>query len=58
MPQGPSLAIVRLEIINEFDRAEQACRSAEEVTPESRDVEAVGHVKAVAEAHRKREAEK
>ncbi len=46
------------EIMNEFDKAEQAYRAAEKITPKPRYLEAVGHVKAAAEAHRKLEEEK
>lgn len=49
---------IACEILNEFDKAEKACRAAGKIAPKSRYVEAVGHVKAVAEAHRRFEEEK
>ncbi len=49
---------IAYEILNEFDKAEKAYRAAEKITPKPRYVEAVGHVKAAAEAHRKLEEEK
>lgn len=49
---------IACEILNEFERAEQAYRMAEKIMPKPRYMEAVGHVKAAAEAHRKLEGEK
>ncbi len=46
------------EIMNEFDKAEKAYRAAEKIAPKPRYVEAIGHIKAAAEAHRKIEDEK
>nr|MBI3612281.1 tetratricopeptide repeat protein [Nitrospirota bacterium] len=48
---------IAYEIMSEFDKAERAYRAAERITPKPRYTEAVGHVKAAAEAHRKLEAE-
>jgi len=49
---------IAYEILNQFDKAEKAYRAAEKITPKPRYVEAVGHVKATAEAYRKLEEEK
>ncbi len=49
---------IAYEIMSEFDKAERAYRAAEKITPKPRYMEAVGHVKAAAEAHRKLEEEK
>lgn len=49
---------IAYEIMHEFDKAERAYRAAERVTAKPRYIEAVGHVKTAAEAHRKLEEEK
>jgi tetratricopeptide (TPR) repeat protein len=49
---------IAYELLYEFDKAEQAFRAAERITPKTRYIEAVGHARVAAESHRKLEEEK
>lgn len=48
---------IAYELLHEFDKAEQAYRAAEKITPKARYIEAVGHARTALENHRKLEEE-